>query len=49
VTAIANDRVGRPSSISDADAIVVRTYKDADELVSERTRGNNGVALSDVT
>jgi RHS repeat-associated protein len=43
------DPVGRLVSLTDADTIVERTYNDADDLVSERTRGNNGVALPDVT
>jgi RHS repeat-associated protein len=43
------DPVGRLVSLSDADTIVERAYNDADDLVSERTRGNNGVALPDVT
>ena len=44
-----SDPVGRPTSISDADTIVERTYNDADDLLTERTRGQNGVALPDVT
>jgi RHS repeat-associated protein len=43
------DPVGRLISLTDADTIVERAYNDADDLVSERTRGNNGVALPDVT
>jgi RHS repeat-associated protein len=43
------DPVGRLSSLTDADTIVEHAYNDADDLVSERTRGNNGVALPDVT
>ena len=35
--------------MSDADTIVELGYNDADDIVSERTRGNNGVALPDVT
>jgi RHS repeat-associated protein len=43
------DPLGRLVSLTDADTIIERTYNDADDLVSERTRGNNGVALPDVT
>jgi RHS repeat-associated protein len=43
------DPVGRLISLTDADSIVERSYNDANDLVSERTRGNNGVALPDVT
>jgi RHS repeat-associated protein len=43
------DPVGRLISLTDADTIVDRAYNDADDLVSERTRGNNGVPLPDVT
>ncbi len=43
------DPVGRIISLSDADTIVELAYNDADDLVSERTRGNNGVPLPDVT
>jgi RHS repeat-associated protein len=43
------DPIGRLSSLSDADTILELGYNDADNLVSERTRGNNGVALPDVT
>jgi RHS repeat-associated protein len=43
------DPVGRLISLTDADTIVERAYNDADDLVSERTRGNNGAALPDVT
>jgi RHS repeat-associated protein len=43
------DPVGRLVSLTDADSIVERTYNDADDLLSERTRGNNGAALPDVT
>ena len=43
------DPVGRLISLADADAIVERAYNDANDLLSERTRGNNGVGLPDVT
>jgi RHS repeat-associated protein len=43
------DPLGRLISLTDADAIVERAYNDADDLLSERTRGNNGAALPDVT
>jgi RHS repeat-associated protein len=43
------DPVGRLVSLADADTIVEYRYSDADDLISERTRGNNGVALPDVT
>ena len=43
------DPVGRLLTVTDADTIIERSYNDADDLVSERTRGNNGVALPDVT
>ena len=43
------DPVGRLISLTDADTIVELAYNDANDLVSERTRGNNGVALPDVT
>ncbi len=43
------DPVGRLVSLADADTVVERGYNDANDLVSERTRGNNGVALPDVT
>lgn len=43
------DPVGRLISLADADAIVEFGYNDADDLVSERARGNNGVGLPDVT
>jgi RHS repeat-associated protein len=43
------DPLGRLIALADADTIVERAYNDADDLVSERTRGNNGVALPDVT
>ena len=43
------DPVGRLVSLADADTIVELGYNDANDLVSERTRGNNGVALPDVT
>jgi RHS repeat-associated protein len=49
VTTITTDAVGRRISIRDADAIVERTYNDADDLLTERTRGNDGVALPDAT
>jgi RHS repeat-associated protein len=42
------DPVKRMVSLSDTDTIVEFGYNDADELVSERSRGNNGVALPDV-
>jgi len=43
------DPVGRLISLSDADTVIELGYNDANDLVSERTRGNNGVALPDVT
>jgi RHS repeat-associated protein len=43
------DPVGRLISLTDVDTIVERGYNDADDLVSERSRGNNGVTLPDVT
>jgi RHS repeat-associated protein len=43
------DAVGRLVSIADPDTIVEYGYNDANDLVSERTRGNNGVLLPDVT
>ncbi len=42
------DPVGRLISLSDADSVVELEYNDANDLLSERTRGNNGVALPDV-
>ena len=36
-------------SLSDSDTIVEFGYNDANDLISERSRGNNGVALPDVT
>ena len=48
VRASAWDPVGRLLSLADADTIVEFGYNDADDLVSERTRGNNGVDLPDV-
>jgi RHS repeat-associated protein len=49
VVTLVSDPVGRLVSVSDADTVVERAYNDADDLVSERTRGNGGVALPDVT
>lgn len=46
---IVTDPLGRRTSISDADTVVERAYDDADDLISERTRGNGGVSLPDVT
>ena len=43
------DPVGRLVSVTDADTIVEFGYNDADDLVSERTRGKVGVGLPDVT
>jgi RHS repeat-associated protein len=43
------DPVRRLVSLADADTIVEYAYNDANDLVSERTRGNNGVTLPDVT
>ena len=36
------DPVDRLVSLSDADTIVEFGYNDANDLISERTRGNNG-------
>ena len=47
--AIGTDPLGRRTSISDADTVIERTYDDDDNLVTERTTGNGGVALPDVT
>jgi RHS repeat-associated protein len=43
------DPVGRLTSVSDADTVVEMAYNDANDLISERARGNNGIALPDVT
>jgi RHS repeat-associated protein len=49
VVSIVNDAVGRRISMSDSDTVIERTFDDDDNLVTERTRGNGGVALPDVT
>jgi RHS repeat-associated protein len=49
VVTIVNDPVGRRVSISDSDTVVERTFDDDDNVVTERTRGNGGVPLPDVT
>ncbi len=43
------DPLGRQVSVRDADTLVERTFNDANDLASERTRGANGVSLPDVT
>jgi RHS repeat-associated protein len=43
------DPAKRLVSLSDSDTIVELGYNDADDLISEHSRGNNGVALPDVT
>ncbi|MFL5931617.1 MAG: Ig-like domain-containing protein [Gaiellaceae bacterium] len=43
------DPVKRMVSLSDADTIVDFAYNDADDVISQRSRGNNGVGLPDVT
>jgi RHS repeat-associated protein len=44
-----SDPLGRPSTMSDADTVVSYTYDAGGRVATERSRGNGGVSLPDVT